>query len=118
MLFLGELITDDRLKELEARIGYILPLDFSYILNRHNSFYLFGTEVYGLDEKFGEASIDKVYRFEHEEVGNPMFPDFVAFSPDGGGNHYCFDLSRMQKGLCPVVFWQHDYSYTDKERRC
>ena len=24
------------------------------------------------------------------------------------------DLSRLNKNLCPVVFWQHDYDYSDK----
>lgn len=114
-LSLGQPITDDRLKELETNIGYRLPLDFIYILQKHNSFSLLGTMVYGIDRGMGEASIDKIYHFEHEEVENPMFPELLPFSPDGGGNHYCFDLSKTQNGLSPVVFWQHDYPYKDKD---
>jgi hypothetical protein len=115
ILTLGEPIDDDRLKDLEAIIGYKLPIDFTYILNRHNSFSLLGSEVYGLDPSLKEASLDKVYRFEHEEVENSMLKELFPFSPDGGGNHYCFDLSKLENGLCPVVFWQHDFSYPDKE---
>ena len=27
---------------------------------------------------------------------------------DGFGNHYCLDVSRMENGVCPVVFWDHE----------
>lgn len=114
MLSLGQPISDDRLKELEAIIGYTLPLDFRYILQKHNSFSLLGTMVYGLDRGLDETSLDRIYHIEHEEVENPMLPELLPFSPDGGGNHYCFDLSQMQDGLSPIVFWQHDYSYSGK----
>lgn len=115
VIFLGEPIDVDQLKKLEAQIGYTLPLDFSYILKKHNSISVLGTTVYGFHQSFGEASIDKIYHFKHEAVENPMFPELLPFSPDGGGNHYCFDLSNMQHGLCPVVFWQHDFIYKDKK---
>jgi cell wall assembly regulator SMI1 len=114
ILFLGEPITDKRLLEFEKQIGFHLPVDFKYILTKHNSFSLAGTEVLGLDERFKDASLDKVFHFEHEEVVNPMFPEYVPFSPDGGGNHYCLDVSRLVDNKCPVVFWQHDYSYSNK----
>ena len=114
ILFLGDPIIDNRLKEFETRIGFELPLDFKYILTKHNSFSLAGTEVLGLDKLFRDASLDKVFHFEHEEVENRMFKEFVPFSPDGGGNHYCLDLSRLEDDKCPIVFWQHDYSYWQK----
>jgi cell wall assembly regulator SMI1 len=115
LLDLGETITDSRLDEFEAKIGYKLPLDFRYILIKHNSFSLAGTQVYGLDKSFRGTSLDKVYQFEHEEVEDPMFKEFLPFSPDGRGNHYCFDLSKLENDICPVVFWQHDYHYSDKD---
>jgi cell wall assembly regulator SMI1 len=115
ILFLGQSITDKRLKEFETNIGYRLPLDFIYILQKHNSFSVLGTLVYGLDQQLGETSLDKIYHFEHEDVENPMFPELLPFSPDAGGNHYCFDLPKMQNGLSPVVFWQHDNSYKDRD---
>jgi hypothetical protein len=105
---------DKRLLEFETQIGFELPFDFKYILTKHNSFALAGTEVLGLDKRFKDASLDKVFYFEHEEVGNPMFSEFVPFSPDDGGNHYCLDVSRLGDNKCPVVFWQHDYSYSNK----
>jgi hypothetical protein len=36
---------------------------------------------------------------------------FLPFSPDGYGNHYCLDFSRIKNEICPIVFWQHDFKY-------
>ncbi|MCP2045213.1 SMI1/KNR4 family protein [Pontibacter sp. HSC-36F09] len=115
LLDLGELIPDNRLSEFENQIGFKLPFDFSYILTKYNYFSLAGTEVLGIGIEFKEESLDKVYRFEHDGAGNTMPKEFLPFSPDGRGNYYCLDLSRMENSLCPVVFWQHDFTYSKKE---
>ena len=115
ILFLGDPIIDKRLIEFEIKIGFELPLDFKYILALHNSFSLSGTEVLGLDKKSIDPSLENVYDFEHTEVGNPMLKEFLPFSPDGAGNYYCLDLSRLENYLCPVIFWQHDYHYSNKD---
>jgi len=39
----------------------------------------------------------------------------VPFSPDGGGNHYCFDTRTINENSCNVVFWQHDYPYSEDD---
>lgn len=114
MLSLGQTINDNRLEQFEEVIGYELPLDFKYILTKHNSFCLAGTEVYGSGEDLGEESLEKIYDFEHEKVENSMLKEFMPFSPDGSGNYYCLDLSNVKDGACPVVFWQHDYYYSAK----
>jgi hypothetical protein len=111
MLHLGDYINDDRLRLFEKGIGFNLPLDFKYILSLHNGFSLMGTEVYGIDDSLGGTSLNRVYHFEHFDAGNPMPAHFVPFSPDGAGNHYCLDVSKLIDGLCPVVFWQHDVAY-------
>lgn len=115
ILFLGNPISDNRIAEFEKQIGFELPSDYKYILIKHNSFSLAGDEVLGLGKEFRGSSLEEVYHFEHEEVHNPMPKEFLPFSPDGFGNHYCFDLSRLEKNLCPVVFWQHDYEYANNE---
>ncbi|MEI6950780.1 SMI1/KNR4 family protein [Paraflavisolibacter sp. H34] len=117
---LGEPITDDRLERFEAHLGLTLPTDFKYLLKHYNYFSLPSAEVLGLGPEFQAESLDAVYRFEHQAVGNPMFADFVPFSPDGAGNHYCLDLSRFKDGICPVIFWQHDceYKYRDEVETC
>ena len=37
----------------------------------------------------------------------PMPAHLVPFSPDGFGNHYCFDVKSHH-----IVFWEHDVDYT------
>lgn len=114
LLHLGKPILDNRLEEFEKQLRFRLPVDFKYILTHHNFFSLFGTAVLGIDDQLGNNSLERVYHFEHEEVDNPMLKEYLPFSPDGGGSHYCLDLSRLENGVCPVVFWQHDVEYSDK----
>jgi cell wall assembly regulator SMI1 len=111
ILHLGTEISDNRLELFEKQIGFELPFDFKYLMKRHNGFGLSGTQVLGLDKSFQGSSLDQIYKFEHFEVPNPMPSEFFPFSPDGFGNHYCLDLSKMSNNLCPVVFWQHDFDY-------
>lgn len=111
LLYLGDSIDEIKVEKFEQRIGYKLPQDYKYVITKHNSIILAGTEIYGLSKDLKENSLDKIYGFEHFNVDNPM-PDFyLPFSPDGQGNHYCLDLSKLNNQLCPVIFWQWDFEY-------
>jgi cell wall assembly regulator SMI1 len=111
LLYLGESINDNRIELFEKEIGFLLPEDFKYLIRRHNGLSLSGTEIKGIDSANGESALSQLYKFEHYEVGNPMPVELLPFSADGMGNHYCFNLSEMKDGSCPVVFWQHDFEY-------
>jgi len=113
ILSLGPTINDNRLENFEQGLGFKLPSDFKYILKKHNGISLIGKEILGLDEQRGKSSLNEVYKFETVEVGNPMPVEFLPFSPDGFGNHYCFNLSKLENEICPVVFWQHEVIYND-----
>lgn len=115
ILFLGESILDSRIEDLEKEIGYKLPEDFKYIIKKHNRIILAGTQVYGMSQELKGSSLDMIYKFEHFEAENPMPKFFFPFSPDGQGNHYCLDLSKITDEICPVVFWQWDIEYEDIE---
>jgi SMI1 / KNR4 family. len=115
ILVLGESISDNRLEDFEKKIDHKLPEEFKYILKKHNRIVLNGTEIYGISKKFLERSLDKIYTFEHSDVGNPMPKNFLPFSPDGRGNHYCLDLSKIKEDICPIVFWQWDFEYDSIE---
>ncbi|TSD67144.1 SMI1/KNR4 family protein [Inquilinus sp. KBS0705] len=108
---LGPPITDNRLEDFERHINLKLPLDFKYMLSVHNGISLAGVEIYGIDEALQGSSLDAVYKFEHFEVGHKMPAHFLPFSPDGRGNHYCLNLSKIKDDQCPVVFWQWDFEY-------
>ena len=115
ILQLGEPIIDNRLEIFENQICFILPDDYKYILKKYNGLSVLGTEVLGLDKKFMGNSMDSVYNFEHNEVFNKMPIEFMPFSPDGRGNFYCLNLSKLENGVCPIIFWQHDFEYKSKE---
>ena len=117
IISLGPPINDKRLEIFERGIGFEFPLDFKYIIKRHNRIALPGIEIYGLDKELRGSSLDEVYQYEHKkEVYNAMPKEFLPFSPDGRGNHYCLNLSKLLKGVCPVVFWQHDFIYENIEK--
>ncbi len=72
-----------------------------------------GVTVYGFNED--NESIVNVFDFEHFEVESPQFSYLVPFSPDGGGNYYCFDTSKLSNDSCIIVFWESNYQYTSDD---
>jgi cell wall assembly regulator SMI1 len=115
MVYLGPPIEDNRVEIFEKQIGFNLPSDFKYIIKIHNGISLAGTQFLGIDKELRGSSLEQVYKFEHFEVTNKMPVEFMPFSPDGAGNHYCLNLNKMKENLCPVVFWQSDLNYNNNE---
>jgi cell wall assembly regulator SMI1 len=111
ILTLEKPISDNRMEDFEKEIGYKFPKDFKYFIKQNNGFTLAATQVNGIGIEYKENSLDKLYNIEHNEVENPMPKEFLPFSADGFGNHYCLDLSRIENEFCPIVFWQHDFEY-------
>lgn len=111
--YFGPSIVDLRIEEFEKHIQRVLPMDFRSILSKYNGLSIAGIEVFGLDTSLKGSSLLEVYEFEHLGTLKKMPPQFVPFSADGMGNHYCLDLSRLEKGTSPIVFWQHDFEYND-----
>lgn len=107
-------VLNNNIRNFEKKYNVILPQEYKQLLEIHNGISLMGTEIYGIDS--GLYSLEQCYKFEHEDVGNKMPPYLVPFSPDGGGNHYCFDIRIHNEVSCPIVFWQHDYHYTDIDK--
>lgn len=112
IITLGGTITDSRIAEFEDAYRLTLPVDYKYFISKMNGFDLMGTEVYGIDGTCTSPNtLSNIYNFEHREVHVPM-PDYlVPFSPDGGGNYYCFDTRITKNDSCPVVFFQTHYIY-------
>lgn len=115
MIELGLPILDNRIELFENKINFKLPTDFKFFLKKYNGLSLNGNIIYGLDSVYKESSLDKVYDFEHYKAANKMYSNFLPFSPDGMGNHYCLDLARIvtdkNNSVCPIVFWQFDLEY-------
>lgn len=112
VLHLGPPIEDNRISLFEEKYGLQMPDDFKKFICQYNGIELFSDEVYGFyPDK--PLSIESVYYREHFEVAIPLFDYLVPFSPDGGGNFYCFDTrTHLPEGSCPVVFWVSNYLYS------
>lgn len=114
ILTLGNPCDEKLIAGFEIKYNLNLPADFKLLLKKHNGVDLFGTNIYGIKEINSRYSLEECYVFEHFEVENKMPAHLVPFSPDGGGNHYCFE-TNPNNDLCPIVFWQHDYNYSDDD---
>lgn len=113
MLSLGKPGAQAPTEKFETTNKLTLPDDYKVLIKYHNGISLAGTEVYGIGTELYD--LQQCYQFEHYQVNNPMPHYLIPFSPDGAGNHYCFD-TRFNDGTgCPVVFWQHDYLYNDND---
>ncbi|WP_071149543.1 SMI1/KNR4 family protein [Bacteroides ndongoniae] len=104
------------IKRFESAYQVQLPEDYKYLLSITNGFILMGDEVLGINWD-GTYDLVDVYRFEHFEVIIPQYKYLIPFSPDGGGNFYCFDTRVKTNGGSsnPIVFWYSSYKYTEAD---
>jgi cell wall assembly regulator SMI1 len=103
------------LTEFETKYNVVLPNDYKELLHECNGVNLYGTQILGISKIEGEYALGECYKIEHYEVQNPMPLYLIPFSPDGRGNHYCFDTRFNDETSCPIVFWQHDYAYSEND---
>jgi hypothetical protein len=115
ILFLGLPGNLDYSQEFEEKYNLRLPKDYKTLLQKYNGVTLMGTSVYGIKTAENPFSLHECYVFEHYNVQNVMPLYLVPFSPDGRGNHYCFDTRFHNDDSCRVLFWQHDYAYSAED---
>ena len=107
----GSAALDADIGSFEKTFGVALPYDYKSFIKVYNGFSLMGTAVYGIGNS--DHDLKANYLFEHHEVEHKMPGYLVPFSPDGYGNHYCFDIRSINNESCSIVFWQHDYEYSE-----
>lgn len=90
----------------------VLPDDYLFFLNWSNGIYIVGIELLGVgNEKFDLLSHIKR---EQNDTNNLIPKHIIPFSPVGNGDYYCFDIKEgLKEGVCPVIYWQWDYSTPD-----
>ena len=91
---------------VEDKLEMKLPQDYIDFLLITNGVLLMGEEILGISISEGNYGLIETYYFEHFEVENPMPKELIPFSPDGFGNHYCFDIINEN-----IVLWEHDCDY-------
>lgn len=106
-----EAVDESKITSFEQRYKVTLPNDYKLFLSKTNGIDFMGAIIYGIYDDTIFKSIGGSYIFEHYEVGNPMPLNLIPFSPDGAGNHYCFDSNYCNNEACKIIFWQHDLSY-------
>lgn len=116
ILSLGHPIEDNRIENFELKFGVNLPSEFKTFMKKFNGLDMMGTEVLPFDSLI-ENSIEGTYYYEHNKTIQPQSKELVTFSPDGRGNFYCLDTSKINNnGTCPVVFFQSLYLYSENDR--
>jgi hypothetical protein len=101
--------TEDSILSFEKKRQVLLPDDYKLLLKHCNGFNLLGAVILGVPSEDETCfSIDDAFQIEHFQVRNPMPLHLIPFSPDGGGNYYCFDI-RNDK----IVFWDSEYDYSN-----
>jgi SMI1-KNR4 cell-wall len=105
------------IEAFETTNRLILPDDYKVTIKQMNGFSIMSDEVYGVLGKAAPQSLENIYDYEHFEVQYPQHNYLVPFSPDGGGNFYCFDtrFSTKNGDSCPIVFWVSNYQYNDSD---
>lgn len=105
------------IERFEKRFSVELPKDYKELLSFTNGFSLMGSDVLGVFDQPQKWDLFRVYQIEHDEVIIPMPKQFIPFSPDGQGNFYCFDTSKITNTgySCEVVFWTSNYEYSEME---
>lgn len=99
------------IEAFEKKWNITLPSDYVELLMMHNGIGLMGAVLLGVPLKDETCfSLESAYEFEHFQVYNPMPLHLVPFSPDGGGNYYCFDILNNN-----IVFWDSEYDYSNDE---
>lgn len=101
-------IEEQRFICFEKKYHLDLPLDYKNFLLYSNGLSLLGDEIIGFSIESKRDGLEEIYQFEHFDVDNGMPKKLIPFSPDGFGNHYCFDTQNGN-----IVFWEHDCDYTN-----
>lgn len=112
MVSLGDPASEREIKETEAHIGQYLPDEYKEFVRKHNGLDCLCEYILRVGNHIQPAaySMNNIFDFEHFDVCNPMPHHIIPFSPDGYGNHYCFDMQNNGK----IIFWQHDIDYSDR----
>ncbi len=101
--------SSEEVRQAEMALGVNFPWSFSRYLEAVGWLSLGPHEVFGLGcDVPRHLRLVEIASSERREFHPPIPESLVPFYNDGGGNHYCIDLSASREGESPVVFWDHE----------
>jgi hypothetical protein len=104
----GRGCSSEGVSEIEHALGVVLPQSYRRFLKEF-AYATWPDYIYGLwTGPVRGFDVVRLTQDERSEAEPPLPRHLVPFSPDGWGNHFCLDTSRMKDGECPVVFWDHE----------
>lgn len=103
----GRGASDEEVARCEEQLAVSLPNSYKLFL-REFGFALWPECICGVRPRDPALDVLLVAEAERHEVEPEMPYHLIPFYPDGCGNHYCLDTSRLVDGECPVVFWNHE----------
>lgn len=106
---LGIGASEESIRDAAQELGVTLPNDYEAYLRTYGWARLLYDELYGIGDSV-PAHLNLTTNTVRERTDfRPYLPkQLIPVMPDGAGNHYCLDLSKLEFGICPVVFWDHD----------
>ncbi len=106
----------------EEELGVTFSQSYRLFLNEFSGGG-FPFDIYGIEPQSPPKGNDWYFQSvagmtesEREDVEPAMPPFLIPFTPNGMGDHWCLDTSRLTGGECPVVFWNHELG-EDQELR-
>ncbi|MDO5666074.1 MAG: SMI1/KNR4 family protein [Bacteroidia bacterium] len=117
ILTLNPPINPELIIKFEKKYQLELPNDYKYLLSQSNGINLMGDEVLGITFSDYGYDLASTYEFEHFDNQIHQFDYLIPFSPDGGGNFYCFDIRKKTNDddSCKIVFWYSNYEYSETD---
>jgi hypothetical protein len=106
--FYGRPAPEEDIRQAEEALGVSFPDSYCWFLME------FGAAewpqlIYGVRTgNWTWADLVRLTKESRQALNAPIPLHLLPFSPDGWGNDYCMDTSRLVEGECPVVFWNHE----------
>jgi hypothetical protein len=98
------------IERAQTKLALTFPDRYREFLEQCGAADINGELVMGLGEAAADQQLDLVGNtlLERTDGVIPLREDLLPLSPTGDGGWYALDLSRVRKGDCPVVIWNHD----------
>jgi cell wall assembly regulator SMI1 len=105
---MGVPVRNKEIQEAEAELEIDFPLSVKSYLKNFGYLVIAHKELYGLGPDIPDHLSIVKETLAERKIFRPYIPvHLLPMQNDGGGNHYCLDLSSSHENP-PIVFWSHE----------